>query len=197
MKTNNPYKQEFVEFPLGKKGGSGLTLISLVDYDRVNEMGTWSYDPSTGYVAKHIQNKKTGNRQKLYLHRFIKNLNFGDGLIVDHYDGDPLNNTQDNLRIVTAAENSQNRRAVEGRSIYRGVYFDVDSDRWVGRIRTNEASWKKTFKNEWQAAKTTNWQRLQMMPFAKPDPNVMAELYNQNDHEMIEKITFLINTQSY
>jgi len=196
MKTNS-YKKEFIEFPLGKKGGSGLTLISLTDYERVNEMGTWSYDPSTGYVAKHIQNKKTGIRRKLYLHRFIKNLNFGDGLIVDHYDGDPLNNTQDNLRIVTAAENSQNRRAVEGKSIYRGVYFDIDANRWVGRVRTTEVSWKKTFKNEWKAAKETNWQRLQLMPFAKPDPNVMAELYAQNDNEMIEKITFLINTQNY
>src|SRR6185295_15306470 len=59
------------------------------------------------YVMRH------DGRQTLYLHREIMGLQRGDGLEVDHVDGDCLNNQRGNLRVVTHAQNQQNRAGVQ------------------------------------------------------------------------------------
>ena len=182
-------KLNLIALPLGKGGGAGLTLIDDDDYKRVTKMGVWTLDNSNGYVVKFVTDKKTKITRKLYLHRFIMGLQFGDGLIADHYDGDPLNNSKSNLRVVSPAENSQNKNVHFGESIFRGVTYNPKSEKWVGRVRTNGYNWSQTFETEWEAAKETNLQRLMAMPFAKPDPYVMAKLYQDNDQEMLEKVT--------
>lgn len=48
-----------------------------------------------------------GKRYDIYLHRFLLAVN--DGMLIDHIDGDGLNNTRENLREVTHSENSRNR----------------------------------------------------------------------------------------
>ncbi len=50
-------------------------------------------------------------------------------LVIDHRDGDPLNNTPDNLRACTEAENLQNKRS-PGR---RGAAVTVDLPKGVRR----------------------------------------------------------------
>lgn len=57
--------------------------------------------------------------QKIYLHRLI--MQPPAGSMVDHIDRDGLNNIRANLRIVTAAINQWNRRAV-GESRFKGVF---------------------------------------------------------------------------
>jgi hypothetical protein len=55
-------------------------------------------------------------------HRFI--LNPPAGMVVDHIDGDGLNNTRENLRICTNTENIRNqRRRGAGKSGAKGVAF--------------------------------------------------------------------------
>lgn len=189
MQTTTLDKLKLIAYPIGKNRQSGVTLIDQDDYARVSKMGIWSIDNSNGYVVKFVTDKKTKVTRKLYLHRFIMNLKFGDGLIADHYDGDPLNNSKSNLRIVTPAENSQNRVNVVGGSVFRGVSYDSKNQSWTGRVRTQGYDWSKSFSNEWDAAKETNLQRLIAMPFAKPDPYVMARLYEEDDTEMLTKIS--------
>lgn len=72
----------------------------------------------------------------LYLHRLIAAP--PDDLVVDHIDGNGLNNRRNNLRIATRSQNSANagpnRRARGKTSQYKGVYYDRTRNLWAATI---------------------------------------------------------------
>lgn len=72
-------------------------------------------------------------RSTLYLHRAI--LDARPGEIVDHIDGDGLNNQRSNLRIATPSQNCANRGGYKPASGYRGVY--AAGRQWVAQISVN------------------------------------------------------------
>jgi hypothetical protein len=59
-------------------------------------------------------------RRTIFMHRLI--MQPGPGLVVDHIDGNGLNNRRCNLRVCTAAQNRANSRPCGGSSGYVGVY---------------------------------------------------------------------------
>ncbi len=66
-----------------------------------------------------------------YLHRLITNAL--PNQLVDHIDGDPLNNELSNLRICSHAENMRNRKKhANNRSGIKGVY--LERNRWRAQI---------------------------------------------------------------
>lgn len=76
--------------------------------------------------------------------------------IVDHINNDKLNNTFQNLRIVTSRQNSLNS-SPSGRSKYKGVSFCKCTNKWVVRIRQNKKYLNLgRFNCEVEAAKTYN-----------------------------------------
>lgn len=113
------------------------TLIDAEDYERVTRL-SWSpkraglsiyaYATSLYGIPKHHQR----------LHAFI--IKAEPGQIVDHINGDTLDNRKANLRIVTAAENARNARratSVGKSSKFKGVSLDKRSGRWLASIRSN------------------------------------------------------------
>jgi hypothetical protein len=68
------------------------------------------------------------------MHREI--LNAPAGVFVDHKDGDGLDNRKENLRIVTSAQNQQNRRKISRKttSKYKGVYFRRENKKYCALI---------------------------------------------------------------
>lgn len=56
---------------------------------------------------------------------------------VDHIDGNPSNNSLNNLRAVTHAENMKNQRRRASASGATGVYFRKHLRKWVARIRAD------------------------------------------------------------
>ncbi len=67
----------------------------------------------------------------LYLHRVL--VGASDEQVVDHRDGNPLNNQRSNLRIATPLGNSRNaRRAARNGSGFKGV--SQDKSLWRARI---------------------------------------------------------------
>lgn len=86
----------------------------------------WSLRPD-GYAVRMV-----GGRI-VRMHRAVAGLRHGDPRVVDHINGDPLDNRRANLRVCTRAENAQNRH---GRPM-RGAHWHAASGRWRARVKLN------------------------------------------------------------
>jgi len=100
-------------------------------------------------IWKEIENKANRNdgycqvqvyKRIIRYHRLIYILHHKqdvpEGMMLDHISGDKLNNNIDNLRIVTARENQQNRyKHREGKFV--GCTFYKPTNKWMSRIDVN------------------------------------------------------------
>lgn len=67
------------------------------------------------------------------MHRLI--LLADDNVVIDHRDGNPLNNTKNNLRICTQAENNYNKSMQPfNTSGVTGVSYDQSRNKWTAQI---------------------------------------------------------------
>lgn len=93
----------------------GLTaIIDAEDFARVS-LYKWSASAqgsaSKPYAIRRVTDPETKKRVKVWLHRFITSC--PEGMVVDHINGNGLDNRKINLRVVTFEENfvlSQERR---------------------------------------------------------------------------------------
>ena len=87
---------------------------ALVDeqyFDHLAEFN-WSY-VSTGYAKRTVYDKATQKERTVLLHRYIYETFVGEipaGYLVTHINGDRLNNTLGNLKIVSRKENALKSR---------------------------------------------------------------------------------------
>lgn len=109
-----------VELPKGR-----LAIIDAADVALVR--GRRWKATSHGYVVCRGQ----------YLHRLI--LGAPKGQIVDHANGDKLDNRRSNLRFCTVAQNLVNSapRRSGKRSAYKGVCWIASRNRWGAQIQVN------------------------------------------------------------
>lgn len=116
--------------PLHGRGGifHGWTIVDIADVEKVRDIA-WTLDPR-GYVA----GRPPGFKSSTTLHRWL----IFDGAkgkeVVDHADGDRLNNRRSNLRVCSSAENAKNTRLGQNNtSGAKGVSLDVNG-KWRARI---------------------------------------------------------------
>lgn len=109
------------EIPLASKR---VALVDLADRDLVSGF-KWSLT-GAGYVLTHR------GKLSLYLHRLIAGA--GESEVVDHINGDPLDNRSCNLRIATRSQNSANRgpdrRRLGKSSRHKGVSWNKRDRAW-------------------------------------------------------------------
>lgn len=80
-------------------------------------------------------------------------MNMGLGEHVDHIDHDKLNNTRDNLRVVTQKENNCNQVKRTGTtSKYLGVSWSKSSKKWRASVGSGNY-WYAYFDDEVEAAR--------------------------------------------
>lgn len=94
-----------------------------------------------------------GNGHKLvYLHRLIAGAKRGE--VVDHINGDTLDNRRENLRIVTQSQNCQNKRKKHNSSSrFKGV--TRRGDKWSAAYKSSDGKhvYLGTFETEEGAAR--------------------------------------------
>jgi hypothetical protein len=80
-----------------------------------------------------------GIYRTVFMHRHI--LSAPKGLVVDHVDGDKLNNQRSNLRICTHAQNCRNKvKNHNNKSGFKGVSWDSWNQRWKSAIEHHGVS---------------------------------------------------------
>jgi hypothetical protein len=112
-----------------------VALVDDEDYDRLVAMGKWyaMYTKHKWYAMKTIQ--RNGKGYKLLLHRFIMDV-VDPKILVDHKNGNGLDNTRQNLRICSSAQNQINRIVSRNNKVgYKGVYYDKYKKLWVAEIQ--------------------------------------------------------------
>lgn len=108
---------------------SGKTvLVDEEDFPRVSTIA-WR-DNGLGYISGRWTRAAGGDGGFVYLHRFITGA--PAGMVVDHIDGNPLNNTRDNLQVTTNSRNAMRSQVRRG-----GVTKLHNSDRWRVRLRVD------------------------------------------------------------
>jgi hypothetical protein len=111
-------------------GNKGFALVDDEDYPMVT-MYNW-HITGDGYASHRVY--VAGSYKLLYLHRFIARPR--SGYMVDHINGDKLDNRRCNLRCVLQSENSQNQiRKGKFSSFFKGVCFDQNAKKYRADIR--------------------------------------------------------------
>lgn len=121
----------------GKNGAGKKAIVDAQDYDKQNQY-KWYWN---GNYAHRIDYLGTVNGKRVirsaYLHRDI--MSPPKGLVVDHINGNPLDNRRANLRICTQNQNMANMGKGSKSNPYKGVVKSGKS--WYAKI---SASGKKS-----------------------------------------------------
>lgn len=119
-------------------GGSKLIPLSqgkfaIVDEDNFDALSEHNWMYSHGYAKRNFV-KENGKKTTIYLHRVI--LGAEKGQIVDHKNGNPLDNRKTNIRICSQSENLFNKRIQSNnKSGYKGVAWNKEKKKWQAQAR--------------------------------------------------------------
>lgn len=108
------------------------------------------------------------NYNVYYVHRIVyclhHNIPLNSRIKIDHIDGNQLNNSTGNLRIASNSQNSANRmKGVKlASSVYKGVYRDRRSGKWIARIKKSVNIYIGIFDLERDAAIAYNQKALEL-----------------------------------
>lgn len=127
-----------------KNHGMLETLISIEDFQKVN---SYPYKLILSVLNKadsfYVRGSKSLDGEHGLLHRWL--VSAPKGMEVDHINHDTLDNRRENLRVITTAQNQQNRKGAQTNnktSGIRNVHWHKSSNSWEVQVKLNR---KKIF----------------------------------------------------
>jgi hypothetical protein len=198
---------DYVIVPFKSKRLEGVSYaIDAQDYDLyVGKMPSWFLSGAKNDYATADWLNCPGGRRKIRLHRFLMlGLDDNPNRVVDHINGDTLDNRRCNLRVLTKGANVAHRANLNSNNTsgFRGINWCKTNKRWVARIQHNEDTWwKRSFEDKDEAIREIEEQRkvynathgiservVQRLPELVEPNRLMKELY--------EKGTYVHNVRS-
>lgn len=134
-----------------------FAIVDDEDFEKVS-VYKWRFD---GRYATTVIDKES--QRKVYMHRLITNAATGE--LIDHKNGDRLDNRKENLRIASFRENAANCRLhAHNTTGYKGVYrFSRGNKRWRASITFNDKQLSLGYyDNPIDAAKAYNAKALEL-----------------------------------
>ena len=138
-------------------------MVDDKDYELVSKFKWFAAKDSAGnFYVRHnshigmLDGKPVSSI--MYMHNLI--MRPKKGFLVDHKNHNPLDNTRNNMRSCSAAQNSMNRRKSNIKkysSRFKGVHFDRRDKKWIAQIEVNGIGIRPYSGNdELEAAKAYN-----------------------------------------
>lgn len=122
----------------------------------------WTWTPFLGgrnhtewYVVR--REMRGGKQKTILLHRFI--MGMPEGLVVDHENGDGLDNRCSNLRVGSRSQNNANQRRAKYNSVsgHKGIYWHKAAQKWCAEVVFNHKKYYLgVFKNKLDAVEAYN-----------------------------------------
>lgn len=109
-----------------------VAVVDDEDYERVIRAGKWSAARGRStFYARRKARQANGQRTSLRLHNFLTGWP-----LVDHINGDGLDNRRANLREATNAQNMRNKGLYRNNSSgFKGVSWQKECRKWQAGIR--------------------------------------------------------------
>jgi hypothetical protein len=129
------------------------SILDSEDHDVFGQFSWYASRTTHGFYAKRVFRGRS-----FYLHRLIIKAKKGE--IVDHVNGDTLDNRKSNLRIVTPTQNNFNQKiSCRNKHGFRGIYLHPSKKRhkrWQATGQANGTRWCRYFLTKNEAIK---WQK--------------------------------------
>lgn len=126
--------QEVYRIPLTQ---GQFALVDKEDFEELSKRkwsAKWSKNTKSYYAARSQWAVDTKKNHTIQMHRQI--LGHPSGMVVDHRNGDTLDNRRINLRVATHSQNSRNQKKKSGnQSGYKGVGWSKSRQYWEVRLR--------------------------------------------------------------
>ncbi|MBN1359222.1 MAG: HNH endonuclease [Sedimentisphaerales bacterium] len=108
-----------------------FAIVSAADYEWLSQ---WKWHAAQKGCAGEFYAKRHENGRSIWMHREI--VHAPPDKLVDHIDGNGLNNYPTNLRLCNRKQNSRNRRPNRNsKTGFKGVWYDKRTGRCYSQIR--------------------------------------------------------------
>ncbi len=119
-----------------------FAFVDDSDFEFLNQWKWRANKQSNGDIYAETDKYIDGKRFIIKMHRLIIGVTDGN-VLVDHRDGNGLNNQRNNLRPCNKSQNGMNRGTIRKNRLtkFKGVQMRSDGKKWVAEIVANK---KKT-----------------------------------------------------
>jgi hypothetical protein len=111
-----------------------VAIVDAADYEWLSQWNWHAFRNQGGIWYARRARRRRLDQTSPFMHRVI--MDAPSGIMIDHINGDGLDNRQSNLRCATNQQNQFNsRKRRDNTSGFRGVCWREDKKRWRARIR--------------------------------------------------------------